>query len=86
MNSNDVFTVRDPWLLPILEEILPADAIASIERTVSESYWEAAVATGSISDERLLGIVSRRARTTVAEVFTDFCFAAGVTTCSVNCV
>ena len=26
------------------------------------------------------------ARTTAAEVLTDFCFAAGVTICSVNCV
>ena len=26
------------------------------------------------------------ARTTEAVVLTDFCFAAGVTTCSVNCV
>ena len=67
MNGNGVTVARDPWLKPILEEILPADAIASIESTVTESYWEAAVATGSISDERLLGIVSRRARTTVAE-------------------
>jgi type II secretory ATPase GspE/PulE/Tfp pilus assembly ATPase PilB-like protein len=67
MIANAEIVARDPWLLPILEEILPADAIASIESTVSESYWEAAVATGSISDERLLVIVSRRSRTLVAE-------------------
>jgi len=67
MSASDVRIVRDPWLLPILEEILPADAIASIESTVTESYWEAAVTTGSISDERLLEIVSRRAHTRVAE-------------------
>jgi len=59
--------VRDIWLLPILEEILPADAIAAIEGAVSDSYWEAAVATGSMSDERLLAIVSRRAHTRIAE-------------------
>ena len=58
---------RDQWLLPILEEILPADAVAAIEGSVTESYWEAAVATGSMTDERLLGIVSRRAHTRIAD-------------------
>ncbi|MEO7503482.1 MAG: GspE/PulE family protein, partial [Gemmatimonadaceae bacterium] len=67
MNGNGAIVARDPWLMPILEEILPAEAIASIESTVTESYWEAAVTTGSISNERLLVIVSRRARTRVAE-------------------
>jgi type II secretory ATPase GspE/PulE/Tfp pilus assembly ATPase PilB-like protein/8-oxo-dGTP pyrophosphatase MutT (NUDIX family) len=58
---------RDAWLLPVLEEILPAEIVATIEGTVTESYWEAAVATGSISDARLLAIVSRRAHTRIAD-------------------
>jgi hypothetical protein len=67
MNANEVTVPRDPWLKPILEEILPADALATIENAVTESYWEAAVATRSVSDERLLAIVSRRAHTRIAE-------------------
>src|SRR5687767_4916729 len=58
---------RDVWLLPILQEILAADAVAAIESAVTDSCWEAAVATGAITDERLLSIVSRRAHTRIAE-------------------
>src|SRR5687768_8579240 len=58
---------RDVWLLPILQEILAADAVAAIEGAVTDSCWEAAVTTGAISDERLLSIVSRRTRTPIAD-------------------
>ena len=60
-------TPRDLWLLPILEELLPQSDVAKIEEAVCESYWEAAVATGSISDEDLLSIISRRAHTRIAD-------------------
>jgi type II secretory ATPase GspE/PulE/Tfp pilus assembly ATPase PilB-like protein/8-oxo-dGTP pyrophosphatase MutT (NUDIX family) len=59
--------IRDQWLLPILEELLPADSVKKVEDAVSDSYWEAAVSTGCISDEDLLGIISRRAHTRIAE-------------------
>ena len=58
---------RDQWLLPILEELLPTEDIKTIEDAVNESYWEAAVSTGCISDEDLLSIISRRAHTRIAE-------------------
>jgi type II secretory ATPase GspE/PulE/Tfp pilus assembly ATPase PilB-like protein/8-oxo-dGTP pyrophosphatase MutT (NUDIX family) len=58
---------RDAWLLPILEELLPADAINAIEGAVTQSYWETAVSTGAITDERLLAIVSRRAHARIAD-------------------
>ena len=58
---------RDQWLLPILEEFLSADEVAKIEDAVTDSYWEAAVSTGCISDEDLLAIISRRAHTKIAE-------------------
>ena len=58
---------RDQWLLPILEEFLAADEVARIEDVVGDSYWEAAVATGCITDEDLLAIISRRAHAKIAE-------------------
>jgi type II secretory ATPase GspE/PulE/Tfp pilus assembly ATPase PilB-like protein/8-oxo-dGTP pyrophosphatase MutT (NUDIX family) len=58
---------RDQWLLPILEEILPRESIATIESSVGESYWEAAVGAGLVSDEQLLSVVSRRAHTRIAD-------------------
>jgi type II secretory ATPase GspE/PulE/Tfp pilus assembly ATPase PilB-like protein/8-oxo-dGTP pyrophosphatase MutT (NUDIX family) len=59
--------IRDQWLLPILHEILATDDVRKIEDAVSESYWEAAVSTGCISDGDLLSIISRRAHTRIAE-------------------
>ena len=58
---------RDPWLLPILEEILPPAAVSRIESGVTDSYWEAAVSSGCITDDALLTLVSRRAHTPIAE-------------------
>lgn len=62
-----VVVPRDQWLLPILEEILPQFDVSKIEEAVCDSYWEAAVATGAISDDDLLSIVSRRAHTRIAD-------------------
>jgi type II secretory ATPase GspE/PulE/Tfp pilus assembly ATPase PilB-like protein/8-oxo-dGTP pyrophosphatase MutT (NUDIX family) len=59
--------IRDPWLLPILEEFLSREAVARVETVATDSYWEAAVATGSITDQELLAIVSRRAHTKIAD-------------------
>ena len=58
---------RDLWLLPILEEILPQSDVSKIEEAVCDSYWEAAVATGCISDDDLLSLISRRAHTRIAD-------------------
>src|SRR6476619_7518220 len=59
--------IRDQWLLPILKEFLEKDAVSRIESVATDSYWEAAVATGSITDQELLAIVSRRAHTRIAD-------------------
>ncbi len=58
---------RDQWMLPILEGFLSASDVAKIEEAVCDSYWEAAVATGCISDDDLLSIISRRAHTRIAD-------------------
>ncbi|HUQ19177.1 MAG TPA: ATPase, T2SS/T4P/T4SS family [Gemmatimonadaceae bacterium] len=62
-----VTVIRDQWLLPILKEFLEKDAVSRIESVATDSYWEAAVASGSITDQELLAIVSRRAHTRIAD-------------------
>ncbi|HVD62226.1 MAG TPA: ATPase, T2SS/T4P/T4SS family [Gemmatimonadaceae bacterium] len=59
--------MRDPWLLPILKEFLPVESVTRIESIATDSYWEAAVASGAITDQELLAIVSRRAHTRIAD-------------------
>src|SRR5512141_2423985 len=58
---------RDQWLLPILEEVLTRDDIARLESAATESYWEAAVSLGCITDHELLKVLSRRAHTRIAQ-------------------
>jgi type II secretory ATPase GspE/PulE/Tfp pilus assembly ATPase PilB-like protein len=65
--STTAVAPRDQWLLPILEEFLSASDVSKIEEAVSDTYWEAAVATGAISDNDLLSIISRRAHTRIAD-------------------
>ncbi|MEP6905192.1 MAG: ATPase, T2SS/T4P/T4SS family [Gemmatimonadales bacterium] len=67
MSTAAISPPRDPWLLPILEEILPPAAIEQIASEVEGSYWETAVSSGHTSDEQLLAVVSRRAHTPIAE-------------------
>src|SRR6266496_3678686 len=59
--------VRDQWLLPILEETLSKASLAELESALGDSYWEAAVASGSITDEWLLALLSKRAHMRIAE-------------------
>ncbi|MBA3646403.1 MAG: Flp pilus assembly complex ATPase component TadA [Gemmatimonadaceae bacterium] len=58
--------VSDPWLAPILREMLPETKFAALETRVTSSYWEAAVAGADLSDDQLLAAVSRRTRLRVA--------------------
>ncbi len=58
--------VTDPWLVPILREMLPETKFAALETRVTSSYWEAAVAGADLSDDQLLAAVSRRTRLRVA--------------------
>ena len=56
----------DPWLLPVLREILPETAIAQLEPRVEGSYWRAVVDGGLASDETLLELLSRRTHFRIA--------------------
>jgi type II secretory ATPase GspE/PulE/Tfp pilus assembly ATPase PilB-like protein len=60
--------VRDEWLLPTLEGILPPERVAALRKDVADSYWETAVRQGLITEEALLEALSKRFRMRVANV------------------
>ena len=60
--------IRDEWLLPTLEGVLPPERIAALKTEVSDSYWETAVRKGLISEDALLEALSKRFRMRVANV------------------
>ena len=60
--------IRDEWLLPTLEGILPPERVAVLKAEVTESYWETAVRKGHITEDALLEALSKRFRMRVANV------------------
>ncbi len=60
--------IRDEWLLPTLEGILPPERLAALRTEVTESYWETAVRRGHITEDALLEALSKRFRMRVANV------------------
>jgi len=62
--------VRDEWLLPTLEGLIPRDAFEQLKQQETESYWDAAVRAGSIGDDALLTALSSRFRMKLAELST----------------
>ena len=60
--------VRDEWLLPTLESLLSAEALATLRAEVGESYWEVAVRRNLIPEEELLAALSKRFRMRVANL------------------
>ena len=60
--------IRDEWLLPTLESVLSAEALATLRSEVGESYWETAVRRGLISEDDLLAALAKRFRMRVANV------------------
>ena len=61
-----VSSPRDEWLLPVLAEILSADAIAAITECAEHSFWQAAVQSGFITDHGILSELARRTRALIA--------------------
>jgi type II secretory ATPase GspE/PulE/Tfp pilus assembly ATPase PilB-like protein/8-oxo-dGTP pyrophosphatase MutT (NUDIX family) len=59
-------TATDPWLLPILREILPENATDQLAPTADGSYWRAVVEAGLVSDENLLQLLSARTHFRIA--------------------
>jgi type II secretory ATPase GspE/PulE/Tfp pilus assembly ATPase PilB-like protein/ActR/RegA family two-component response regulator len=60
--------IRDEWLLPTLESLLPAEALVTLKGEVGESYWETAVRRGLIPEDDLLAALSKRFRMRVANL------------------
>jgi type II secretory ATPase GspE/PulE/Tfp pilus assembly ATPase PilB-like protein/8-oxo-dGTP pyrophosphatase MutT (NUDIX family) len=54
--------VVDPWLLPVLADLLPPEKLQELQRTAGESYWRAAVDQRLASDDDLLNALSARTR------------------------
>ena len=63
-------SVRDEWLLPTRESLLPAEALATLRAEATESYWETAIRRNLIAEEALLAALSTRFRMRVANVTT----------------
>src|SRR6266540_4959397 len=59
-------TLPDRWLLPVLRELFPQKTLDAFEANASGSYWQAAVATGAVTDEQLLAAIARRTNLRVA--------------------
>jgi type II secretory ATPase GspE/PulE/Tfp pilus assembly ATPase PilB-like protein len=60
--------IRDEWLLPTLEGILPPERVATLKAEATDSYWETAVRKGLISEDDLLEALSKRFRMRVANL------------------
>lgn len=60
--------VRDRWLLPTLEQLLPIEAIVRLRSDVVDGYWSSAVRLRLVSDDVLLAAVASRFRLQIANV------------------
>jgi type IV pilus assembly protein PilB len=61
----------DEWLVPTVEPLLPADALAALRQEVAPapvSLWETAVQRKLVSDEQVLGALATRFRLPVADL------------------
>ena len=60
--------VRDDWLLPTLEGLLPRETLDQLKALAPESYWEGAVRRAYISDDELLTALASRFRMKIANL------------------
>ena len=60
--------IRDDWLLPTLEGLLPPEAIDQLKSAVQESYWETAVRRSLIRDDEILTALATRFKMKIANV------------------
>jgi len=56
----------DAWLIPLLEELLPAVALKTVEETPGRSIWAAAIEQGLVTSMDLVAALSRKSRVEVA--------------------
>ena len=60
--------LRDDWLLPTLDALLSPDQLDLVRGTAQESYWEAAVRRGLVTDDEVLTALASRFRMKIANV------------------
>ena len=60
--------VRDDWLLPTLEGLLPRETLDQLKSLAPESYWEASVRRAYISDDEILTALASRFRMKIANL------------------
>jgi type II secretory ATPase GspE/PulE/Tfp pilus assembly ATPase PilB-like protein len=60
--------VRDDWLLPTLETLLPPEAMDQLRSAAQDSVWEAAVRRKLITDDEILTALSTRFRMKIANL------------------
>jgi len=60
--------VRDEWLLPTLEGLIARDTFEQLKQQETESYWDAAVRDGPLTDTVILEALAKRFRMKVADL------------------
>lgn len=60
--------VRDEWLLPTLETLLPKESVGVLRSAAQESYWETAVRRGFITDDEILTALASRFHMKIANL------------------
>ncbi|MBI3792907.1 MAG: Flp pilus assembly complex ATPase component TadA, partial [Gemmatimonadetes bacterium] len=61
-------TIRDEWIVPTLEGLLPKETIADLQGTVQDSYWETAVKRSLLADDEIIQALAQRFRMKVANL------------------
>ncbi len=61
-------SVRDEWIVPTLEGLLSKEAIAELQNSVQESYWETAVRMKLLGEEDILNALAQRFRMKAANL------------------
>ena len=60
--------IRDEWLLPTLETLLPKESTGILKTAAQDSYWEAAVRRGFITDDEILTALASRFHMKIANL------------------
>ena len=63
-------SIRDDWLLPTLQALIDATALAQLTRDAPESLWEEAVSRGLATDNDILAALAARFRMPIADLAT----------------
>ena len=60
--------IRDDWLFPTLEALLPQETAGVLKSAAQDSYWESAVRRGFITDDEILTALASRFHMKIANL------------------